>query len=91
VLTGVRLGGFSRPGPDLVESFHDLSVELHRQRAEIQPQLLGCRRSDDRGGEDGIPQQPRRLYSEVRPMKWHAEAAHWARARSQPAKLLLPT
>ena len=55
---GVRLQGFPRPGPDLVESFHDLGVQLHRQRAEVRLQLLDRRRSDDRGGDDRVPQQP---------------------------------
>ena len=32
-----------------------------------------------------------RLCSEVRPRKWRADAADWARATSQAAKLLLPT
>jgi hypothetical protein len=53
---GVRLGGFSRPGPNLLESFRDLGVQLHRQRAEVRLQLLDRRRSDDGGGDDRVPQ-----------------------------------
>ena len=39
-LPGVGLRGFPWSRPDLVESFHDLGVQLHRQRAEVRVQLL---------------------------------------------------
>jgi hypothetical protein len=54
-LPGVRLRGFARPQPNLVESFRDFGVQLHRQRAEVRLQLLGGRRSDNRGGDDRVP------------------------------------
>ena len=171
-LTRRTPAGFSRSRPNLVESFHDFGVQLHRQRAEIRLQLLDRPRSDNRRGDDRVPQEPGqrhfhrlhaqfpaqpfigfelvalrldalmhrlvgdaslgggfehageqteveravgdqtdsrlrsaginsistartarlyRLCSEVRPMKCRAEAADWARATSQAAKLLLPT
>src|SRR5215211_1007791 len=57
-LPGVRLRTFPRPRPDSVESFHNLGVQLHGQRAEVRPQLIDRRRSDDRGGDDRVAQQP---------------------------------
>ena len=73
-------GGFERAGeqPEVERAVRDQADSEAAQRGD-QLQLYGSY------GE------VYRLCSEVRPMNCRAEAADWARATSQPAKLLLPT
>ena len=55
---GVCLRGFPRTRPDLVEAFQHLGVQVHQQRPEVCLQFLDRSRSDDRGGDDRVAQQP---------------------------------
>src|SRR4051812_7014347 len=59
-LPGIRLGRFAAgAGEDFVELLHRRGVELDLGGADRAGELLERARSDDRGGDDGVVQQPR--------------------------------
>src|SRR4029077_9833273 len=60
LLPGVRFGGLAaRPGPDLIQTRQALGRELQVHGAQAPAQLLPGARTDDRGGDGRIAEQPR--------------------------------